>query len=528
LRSYESLITINNKSLSLYFATQKEVSDLINKLSNKSSKYDLSVKILKSVNHFISDTLCKLFNLCIEQGTYPDILKKARVVPIHKSGDCRLQKNYRPISTLLIVNKIFEKLLYIRLNSFLDSCNIISDNQYGFRKSRDTQLAALKVINHVLPTISSGKGYTACVFLDFSKAFDTVDHAILINKLERYGIRGITLSLFRSYLSNRQQSVIIGDTESDSMAVEVGVPQGSCLGPLLYILYTNDLNNLLPELTNVIFADDTTLIETCDSIDVMSLRINSALSKVVDWSNYNKLSLNNVKTKWMLFTNKITPVPNIYISGQPIEKVNSFKYLGLHIDSNLRHKSHVNYLRGKLSSLRYVTFKISPYLSVDAGKKFYFAMVQSILSYGILIWGGTSVGSASFNKLCRLQDRIIFNLFSNNQDRLDNVNVLYKRHKLLKLHDLYKLRVCIFMYKIINENYAPFLFDRLIPLINPNPYNTRLDNIFVRPFPRVNAVKMNFISNAVTVWNDVGNVIRCQKSVSNVKKLLSQDYIVNY
>jgi hypothetical protein len=514
--------------LSLFLATPKEILDIINKLSNKNNKHDIPTKILKATKEYTSPILSKLFNMSLEQGTYPKILKIARVIPIFKSGDCRLQKNYRPISTLLTINKIFEKLLYCRLNSFLEHCNIISDNQYGFRKSRDTQLAALKVINHVLPVISSGEGFAACIFLDFSKAFDTVDHEILLYKLERYGIRGIALSLFRSYLTDRKQNVMIGDKKSELMPVEVGVPQGSCLGPILYLLYANDLNNLLTDETTVIFADDTTLIEACNTVSELALRINSILAKVLDWSNYNKLALNNVKSKWMLFTTKTTPVPNIYISGQLIERVESFKYLGLYLDSNLRHKSHIRYLKGKLSSLRYISYKIGPYLSVSAAKKFYFGMVQSILCYGILVWGGTSVGSATFNKLCRLQNRIIINLFGEPEDNIINVSLVYKRHSLLKLNDLYKLRVCMIMYKIINEGYAPFIYDKLIPLLNSNPYNTRQNDIFIRPFPRVNAVKTNFLSNAVTVWNDVDNRLRSESSVTRVKKYLTGNLIDRY
>ena len=155
-------------------------------------------------------------------------------------------------------------------------------------------------------------------------------------------------------------------------------------------------------------------------------------------------------------------------------------------------------------------------------------MVQSILSYGILVWGGTSVGSAMFNKLCRLQNKIIINLFGESEDNILNVNLVYKRQNLLNLNDLYKLRVCMIMYKIINEEYAPFLYDQLIPLLNHNPYNTRQNDIFVRPFPRVKAVKINFLSNAVTVWNNVENRIRNESTVARVKKYLTCNLIEQY
>jgi hypothetical protein len=528
LVSYDNIIQINDKSMSLYFTTPIEIYDIINKLSNKSCKHDIPMKLIKSVNELISPLLHKIFNMCIEKGIYPELLKSARVIPIHKSGDCRLMKNYRPISTLLNINKIFEKLLYQRLNSFLESCNIISDNQYGFRKNRDTQLATLNLIYHILPTVSSGEGFSACAFLDFSKAFDTVDHKILLMKLERYGIRGLPLSIIGSYLDNRKQSVEIDSTKSISMPVEVGVPQGSCLGPLLFLLYANDLNYLLKDTNTVIFADDTTIVEKAMTIESLALKLNSTLSKILDWSNYNKLSLNNNKSKWMLITNREIHIPNIFIGGQLVERVDTFKYLGLHIDSNLKYRSHLNYLRGKLSSLRYISYKISPYLNDNAGKKFYYALVQSILSYGIVVWGGTSVDSALFNKLCRLQNKIVFNLFANQDDNSGDETIIYKRHHILKLSDLYKLRVSMIMYKIMHENYAPFIYERLASLLNSNPYATRHDYIFVRPFPRVNAIKFDFISNAVTIWNNLNNEIRNGRSLATVKKNLTSSFIDSY
>jgi hypothetical protein len=278
----------------------------------------------------------------------------------------------------------------------------------------------------------------------------------------------------------------------------------------------------------VIFADDTTVVERALSIESLALQLNSTLSKILDWSNYNKLSLNNVKSKWMLITSKEIHIPNIFIGGQLVERVDTFKFLGLHIDSKLKHRSHLNYLRGRLSSLRYVSYKISPYMNDSAGKKFYFAMVQSILSYGIVVWGGTSTDSALFNKLCRLQNRIVFNLFANQNDSFEDVTIIYKRHHILKLNDLYKQRVGMIMYKILHENYAPFLLENLIPLLNANPYNTRQDNIFIRPFPRVTAVKFSFLSNAVTIWNNLNNEIRNGRSLATVKKKLMSVFIDSY
>ena len=320
------------------------------------------------------------------------------------------------------INKIFEKLLYNRLNDFFESSNIISETQYDFRKSRDTQLASLKLLNLLLPVFQSNSKYAACVFLDFSKAFDTVDHSLLLKKLEKYGIRGSALQLLRSYLSNRTMAIKINDKTSRPVSISIGVPQGSCLGPLFYLIYANNLQNLIENLTSVVFADDTTIVESSDSIEVLTLRLNFLMSKIVYWSNFNKLSLNKAKTKWMLFTNKTVQVPKIFIHGTEIERVDKFKYLEIIIDNKLKYRSHLTQLRTKLSQLRYVTYKIKPLINVSAAKSFYYSMVESKLSYGLLVWGGTRIGCATFLKLCRLQDKIVFNLFATSNDTFESVS----------------------------------------------------------------------------------------------------------
>ena len=211
--------------------------------------------------------------MCIEQAYYPQSFKIARVTPLHKSGAVTDIKNCRPISTLINLNKILEKVIYRRLNKFFESCSILSDNQFGFRKSRDTQLAALKLLNYILPSLTTGKGFAGCVFLDFSKAFDTVNHEMLLIKLERYGIRDLALQFIKSYLTNRTQYVTLNGPDSQALSVEVGVPQGSCLGPLFYLIYANDLNNFINNLSAVTFSDDTTIVEMCGSIEILTLKL---------------------------------------------------------------------------------------------------------------------------------------------------------------------------------------------------------------------------------------------------------------
>ncbi len=218
--------------------------------------------------------MCKLFDLCIERGAYPESLKIAKLIPIYKTANVGSVANYRPISLLQLLNKIFEKLLYIRLNHFLENCNIISQNKFSFRKAKDTQRATLKLLDSRLPAMSSKKCF-GCVFVDFSKAFDTVDHPILLYKMERYGVRGKSILIITSYLRNRKHHVCIDGIYSESLECTVGVPQGSCLGPLLFFIYTNDLNYLLENKVNpVLFADDTSIAYCCEDPAVLGFKLN--------------------------------------------------------------------------------------------------------------------------------------------------------------------------------------------------------------------------------------------------------------
>jgi hypothetical protein len=306
------------------------------------------------------------------------------VIPIFKSGNRKLVGNYRPISLLPILNKILEKLIYSRLIDFLNHCQIISDCQFGFRKSKDTQQAALKLIDRILQSVVANE-YCACIFLDFSKAFATVDHVLLLKKLDRYGIRGIPLELLSSYLRDRKQHTKINSCSSQNLNMTVGVPQGSCLAPLLYILYTNELHNLLPEMFMVLFVNDTSLVDSDSNIENLFFKLNSILETLLDWCNYNKLTLNRKKTKYMVFNRSKINIPSLNLGNVQLERVSEFKYLGFTLDDRLSHKAHLQNLTSRLCSLKYFTYKFGNLMSENASRSYYFGMVQSLLSYGILV-----------------------------------------------------------------------------------------------------------------------------------------------
>ena len=231
-----------------------------------------------------------MFNLCLRTGTHPDLMKVAEVIPIFKKGQKDTLTNYRPISLLSQFNKIFEKLLHSRIYSYLSKFNLFSKKQFGFRKNYSTSLAICNIYDELLNNVDEGK-YSCCIFLDLSKAFDSVQHDVLLCKLEKlYGFRGNALELMKSYLTNRVQYTKIGNSKSKLLKIDCGVPQGSSLGPLLFMLYVNDLPQV-SEFSTTLFADDTYLALSDKSLVSLETKVNTQLQNIDIWLRRNILSL---------------------------------------------------------------------------------------------------------------------------------------------------------------------------------------------------------------------------------------------
>ena len=288
-----------------------------------------------------------MFNQCLLEGEFPKCLKIAEVIPIFKKGSATNVSNYRPISLLSQFDKIFEKIIYNRIIDFIEKYNLLSDHQFGFRQNSSTIHAVTYIYDNLIKNVDKGL-YSCCIFLDLSKAFDTVDHHILLCKLKNYfGIRGKSLNLIKSYLTNRRQYTKISNNFSDELEINCGVPQGSCLGPLLFLLYINDLP-LASQMNTTLYANDTYLMMSDLNLTSLQNRINIELKNIDFWLKKNKLSLNFSKSTFLLIhkqpSRTIKSTFEIKINDIMLTRPPIVKYLGLFIDQNLNWIPHVKSL----------------------------------------------------------------------------------------------------------------------------------------------------------------------------------------
>ena len=461
----------NDRSIFLAPVVEQEIANCISHIKDGSSGHDsIKPSVIKKCKTHLLRPLAHIFNLSISEGRVPTPLKYAYITPVFKTGDQTSVNNYRPISVLPVFSKLLERLIFNRTYSFILNNDILSDQQFGFRKKLSTEMALLSAIDRITKAIEDKK-HTIGLFIDLKKAFDTVNIRILLAKLNVYGIRGNALSWFESYLSNRTQSVKYCNNVSSALPVTLGVPQGSILGPLLFILYVNDMPNVFDSVWPIIFADDTTLFVSSKTIDDALQTFNDELSALVHWFNANKLSLNLSKTHYMVFTTspqvRATKV-DFNVDNNPINQVTKTKFLGVVIDDQLRWCDHIDHVCTKVRKSLGIIKRASKILNADTLKSLYYTMIFPYLNYCHLVWGKAS--ASQLKRITNLQKRAIRVISS--EPWLAHTHPLFLHHKIIKFEDLYTYLLSLFTYKYVYRMF-PLSFRRNINInVNSISSNT--------------------------------------------------------
>ena len=479
---------------------REEIKKLLKNINpNKSTgPSSIPAKFLFYMSDSLIEPLSIIVDTVLSSGIHPENLKICKVIPIFKKGSKLFPANYRPISLLSNINKIIEKVVFKRIFSHVQSNNLIHNNQYGFRPKHSTDHALINITETVRNALDENK-FACAVFIDFQKAFDTVNHKILLQKLNYFGITGKIKEWLSSYLSNRKHFVSILGFDSQPQEIEHGVPQGSVLGPLLFLLYINDLHRAIKFSKTYHFADDTNLLNINSSIFSIKSQLNRDLKSMNLWLLANKISLNATKTELIFFRkpSQKRPLIKIKVNGVRIAPVTSLKYLGVFLDEFLTGNSHCTLLITKLSRAIGMIAKIRHFLHDNQKQllSLYHSIFSSHMIYGCQTWGLND--TPLVRKIQTLQNRALrlVTFADQTNSTFNHHNDIYKKLRLLKFRDFVDLRNLVFVYDYFN-NALPESFSEFFTLSSIiHSHNTRTSIRGTIHVPCTNSVK--FGSNSL-------------------------------
>lgn len=460
------------------------------KLKNTEDLWGISVKVMQSIIDTVAPHLAVVFNACVGECMFPDLMKYSKVIPLFKSGSKGDLGNFRPISVLPVLSKVFEKIILNQLRQYFNTNKLLHSQQFGFTRGRSTTDAASVLIKHIYDAWENSQDAVG-IFCDLSKAFDCVEHDTLLHKLKHYGLSTEALNLMKSYLRERTQKVVVNRIESGGATVKLGVPQGSILGPFLFLVYINDLPYFVKDKCEVVlFADDTSLIFKVDRKLNDYCHINDTLKEVLEWFTANNLLLNAKKTKCVKFS-----LPNvrqldtaITLNGEKLDFANDTLFLGLTLDRNLQWAPHISLLANRLSSAAYAVRRIRQYTDVDTARLVYFSYFHSIMSYGLLVWGR----AADIETIFILQKRAIRSIY--NLASRESLRERFKEIDILTVASQYILDVIMYTHK----NKASFMKQSDV-----HSRNTRNKHKLYASMFRLQKVKKSFVGNCIKFYNKV-------------------------
>ena len=541
----------NLNDIDLGSTSQTHFCDIVKSLQPKCSldSDGLSTKLLKRIALEISGPLAHIFNLSLQQGVFPKSMKKSRTVPIFKNGNSKSCDNYRPIALLSSLSKILEKMVSISLINHLNDNDILYKHQYGFQRNKSTEHNLIHAVNFIENAFNDNK-YCIGVFFDLKKAFDVCSHDILLMKLKKMGVKGTALNWFKSYLSDRSQYVDINGHKSKFKKIKISILQGSILGPILFLIYINDLH-LACDLFTVMFADDTFSLKSDKNLTQLSAFINIELNKMAIWFRANKLAVNKTKTKFIIFRSKgkkfenFTPIifdeneegcpfnPDLvtplerYHDGHPNIECRSYKLLGVYLDEHLTLDYHVTHVSKKLAKSLYCIKMAKNNVNLSGLKSLYFALIHSHLSYCPIILNITS--KSNLHKMEKVQKKAIRIITKSAYNA--HTQPLFFANNILPLQQIIKQAKLKFMHSI-NYNYAPSSFNQTWTrnVARQGEHNLRNSEYFTLPIPRTEKFKKSPMYSLPDEWNKAGVLTLHENKTTfkfALKDLLLAELIVN-
>ena len=520
-----------NQQFTISPIEEDEVFSMLQKLNIcKSAGIDaLGPRILKLAAPVITKPITHLINISIKEAIFPDDLKMAKITPIYKKGERSDPGNYRPISILPTLSKIIEKHIASQLRDFLQSFDLLQKEQSGFRQHHSCQTALTKLTDMWLKEMDEGN-LTGTIFLDFTKAFDLVDHKVLIQKLGLYNFDNYSLKWFTSYLKNRRQSVHIGNTQSENLEVISGVPQGSVLGPLLFLIYINDLPLHVEYSSIDIFADDATLHSSSPDTDIIHDKLTSDLNNIGQWCEENKMKIDEKKTNCMLIgTNqKLARLScrelNLAINNHKLDTVESEKLLGVHFNRNLSFTKHVDFVCKNISSKIALLCRINQYLPLQARKLYFNSYILPVIDYCLTVWGNAP--KLHIERIHKLQKRAARVILDSPPD--SSSQPLFVELGWLTVFERVEYNKAILLYKSMN-NMSPTYISSLFNFQNSEYYSLRSveNNNMAIPKHNTELFKNSFKYSGTKVWNALPITLRTACSLPAFKHNLYRHIISN-
>ena len=498
-----------------FFLFPTDAIEVLNSIRHVSTKHsagidDIPCSLLSGVGSILSGPLSYLINECIGEGIYPDCLKTSKVLPIYKKGDRSEISNYRPVAVPSVFAKIFEKILNNRLLQYLNKNNLIGKSQFGFTSGMSTSDAVYSTLTEVYNQLDGG-GCVGGLFFDLSRAFDLVDHSLLLKKMECIGIRGSALSLFRSYLTDRRFGVCVSGGQdiqmqffSDFHRVTVGVPQGALIAPTLFNIYVNDISSVVTSGLLCQYADDTSLMVAGDDASSVAERCRTAVSDMSEWCAGNRLLLNTNKTAFLQFSNSAVS-SSLYLShkGRSIPTSSSVDFLGMTVDARLRWEDHTDKLCNKLATALFGVRSLRGVVNTESIKMFYYAYVESRIRYGIVFWGRSS----HVGRVFKMQKKIVRCMY--NKPQTASCRPLFKESNIMTLASLYIYEIMMFCRK----NTDAFLRNCDIS----KTMRTRNSQNFVAPQHKTQLYETSPHYNAILFYNKLPNELRQTKGLTAFK-----------